>query len=318
MPETKAALDKMVANILSTIGSAKFWITLLMLIGTGLAAYGFQDPLIKAIMAILGVLTGGTFVASKTYQNTHGINAATTAGAPSVALAMSAPDVAIAVATGISEPEPGTNEPPAPAEPSVSFVKDKIEVMTKIANTDQGLKDILRSVVGARIQEQIAHLKAVNPQLGDDAAVMQVVKQYVNVVLTEKQCAAANALLGMPAVIASYQDQNIVNSFIAAWEQGHYDSSKYIIEQQRQSAIRAMSLRIVEEAANRVKNVNLPIADRIKALMEFGIDEYHAGKSDFATAGVGVWVQPFDSNENLVHGGHLETFNPYVLAGIGV
>ncbi len=235
-------------------------------------------------------------------------------------LAVNSPEIAMAVVkqgNGIVLEEPPVDVPPI-AGGSIVTVKDKIEVMTKIANTDKGLKDLARGIVGLRINEQIAHLKQVNLQLGDDEAVKQVVQEYVNVVLTEKQCGAANALLGMPAVIAAHADLNIVNSFIQAWEAGNYNNAAHQINQFRQSTIRAMTLRIVEEVASRVRNANLPLIDRQKALIEFGVGDYHAQKSDFATAGVGVWVQPTDANGNLVHGGHLETFNPYVLAGIEV
>ena len=227
-------------------------------------------------------------------------------------LAITAPEVAIAIIA----PSTIVSETEVLVPVTASMVRDRIDVMTKFANTEQGLKDILRNLVGERIKEQIAHLKQVNPQLGDDAAVMEAVKGYVNIVLNEKQCAAANSILGMPSVIASYVDMTIVNSFIAAWEQGHYDSAPYIVNNMRRDVIRSITLRIIEEAAARVKNGNLPMEQRVLALMEFGLDQYHAEKSDLASVGrIGIWEQPYNSKGELVKGGTLVPFNPYRLIG---
>ncbi len=74
MEETKKALDAMLANIFTVIGSSKFWITVAAMIVAVVGALNLQDPIWKAILAIIGVLTGGGYVASKTYQNTHGAN----------------------------------------------------------------------------------------------------------------------------------------------------------------------------------------------------------------------------------------------------
>lgn len=232
-------------------------------------------------------------------------------------LAVSQPAVALAMVTGDIEPAPIPTAPRVEVAP-VSFVKDKIEVMKKIIWTDQGLEDTLLNLVGDRIKEQTARFKQQNPAIGDDEAVGLVIKQYVGIVLDEKQCNAANAVIGLPAVIASYADYNIEKAWVASWKTGNFNNALYQVEWKRRNLLKAISLRIVEEAGSRVKNQSLPIEERKSALLEFGIDQYHVDKSDFAIAGVAVWNQPLDANGNLVHGGTLVAFDQYGLVGLQV
>jgi len=77
MSNKEILLDKLyglLAKFLDTIGSTKFWFTL---IGMGLAGYaayktGGSIGAILAALAFLGL--PGTYVVAKTYQNTHGEN----------------------------------------------------------------------------------------------------------------------------------------------------------------------------------------------------------------------------------------------------
>lgn len=82
MNKTTQALDEMIANILATLGSSKFWVTIGGMATSIYLAYstGGKEAAIIAGAAAIGLPL--TYVAAKTYQNTHGENAVPAAEAP--------------------------------------------------------------------------------------------------------------------------------------------------------------------------------------------------------------------------------------------
>jgi len=208
------------------------------------------------------------------------------------------------IAPAVSEPTATTTPiaAPMPAEIPVIQVKDTINLAKKIISTDNGLWDFLLGVTSRRIDEQMAHLLMVNPNMKTIDAVKEVVEKYLNIILTQKDCEVINSILGLPAVLSAYKDMSIMEDFKKAWDLGRLP--RYILENFRIGANILIVMQTVGNAAAIVKNDNLPVSERIRGLLAFGLSQKDADKVQFSSGKVTIW------NIN-----HYEDFNPYILAG---
>ena len=108
MNETKNALDQLLAKIITNLSSSKVWFTLLGMVLSAYMGYvvGGKEGLIMALAGALGLPL--TYTVSKTYQNTHGANAApVTNGA-------SPPSPSVAGKPPPTVPEPAASAPATP------------------------------------------------------------------------------------------------------------------------------------------------------------------------------------------------------------
>lgn len=191
---------------------------------------------------------------------------------------------------------------PTQTESPIILVKDTINLAKKVISTDSGLWDFLLGAVSRRIDEQIAHLLMVNPNMKTIDAAKEVVEKYLNTKLTEKDCEVINSILGLPAALSAYKDMSIMEDFKKAWDLGRLP--RYVLENFRIGANTLIIMQTIGDAAAIVKNDNIPVSDRIRGLLAFGLSEKDANKVQFSGGKVIIW------NVN-----HYEDFNPYILAG---
>lgn len=180
----------------------------------------------------------------------------------------SSSDVIVASAPKVSElPETVT-----------SLVKDRVEVAMKVAATDEGMKDVLLGKFQERTKESIKHFSDLNPTIGGIDAAEKVVEDMYKVRLDAKQCSVIQSMIGLPQAIFAKTDQTIMANIIGSWDRDPVGTASNK-EMWRKIAIDWAKTSTIREAADRVKNVMLPMAKRVLALQEFGVSLEDATRS---------------------------------------
>lgn len=194
--------------------------------------------------------------------------------------------------------------------PIVPTFKEKLDGLKAMLNYDT-MWDILAGNLQERISELLQHMLDVNPNLGTLEAIKAVVDKYFNKILTQQDCSNIIAYLGLYPVLTANKDVSIIMTFKAAYQRGIL--RPYQLEGFRNMAILWNAIAIVEEARERVVTEQMEgeslidaFKRRIKALMEFGLNEEDANKTQFKGG-----TSPFIWNKN-----RYETFYPYTLAGL--
>jgi len=185
----------------------------------------------------------------------------------------------------------------------VSLVKDRISAAVKLVSTDTGMWDYFEQSLGDKINTAMKHMLSLNPNMATIDAVRAVVDQYLGIKLSTEQCSTIQGILGLPQVLFAYSDASIFASFKTAAMAGTLPS--WYIEVLRKSAVRNVTLSLVNEAINRVQNDNADIASRKLALQEFGISPSDAERTIFSSGSTVIWYL-----------GGYRAFNGYALAGI--
>jgi hypothetical protein len=179
-------------------------------------------------------------------------------------------------ATMVSVPAfPKASELP---ETVTSLVKDRVEVAMKIAATDEGMKDVLMGKFSQRTKESIKHFSDLNPTIGGLDAAEKVVEDMYKVRLDAKQCAVIQSMIGLPQAIFAKTDETIMANIIGSWDRDPVGTASNK-EMWRKIAIDWAKSSEIREAADRVKNVMLPMDKRVLALMEFGVTPEDAARS---------------------------------------
>jgi hypothetical protein len=193
-------------------------------------------------------------------------------------------------------------------------VKEKIEAGRKLVSTDAGMWAFFFDDLSKRINKEVEHMLMVNPGLGTLDAVKEIVQKYVNVVLTEKDCAAINAFIGLPQVLSAYSDVAIMQSFKESVESGKMTGNPTVMQTFRYAANMRVALNIIEEASARVRNDKLSFEERVVALQEFGISEYDSKKMSASGGSVSIFQSAVPDDPFM--GGRYIPFDPYLLAGM--
>lgn len=148
----------------------------------------------------------------------------------------------------------------------------------KVAATDEGMKDVLLGKFQERTKESIKHFSDLNPTIGGIDAAEKVVEDMYKVRLDAKQCSVIQSMIGLPQAIFAKTDQTIMANIIGSWDRDPVGTASNK-EMWRKIAIDWAKTSTIREAADRVKNVMLPMAKRVLALQEFGVSLEDATRS---------------------------------------
>lgn len=164
-----------------------------------------------------------------------------------------------------------------PSAPT-SLVKDRVEVAMKLAATDEGMWDVLFGRFKQRVGEAVEHMLQLNPSLGTIENAQKAMEEAYKVRLDSKQCGILQSILGLPQAIFAQTDTTILANIKAAIEKDPVGMG-WQKEQWRGIAVQWAKEGTIREAADRVKNVNLPMEKRVAALTEFGVSVEDAARS---------------------------------------
>ncbi len=179
--------------------------------------------------------------------------------------------------------------PPLPVSVT-SLVKDRVAMRVQLASTDEGMWDVLFGKFDQRMKAEVEHFAQLNPNLGGVEAAQKVVDDMYKVRLDAKQCSVIQSMIGLPAAIFAKTDTFILAQIKASIEKSEADAKAsgtpaalaYQRENWRRIAIDNAKEMTINEAADRVKNANLPIKYRELALQEFGMSPEDAHKTQWA------------------------------------
>ncbi len=220
-------------------------------------------------------------------------------------LAITAPEVAIAIASPVSA------TPPIQPTPPISLVKDRIKVARQVYKSWDAAKGFLLGNLKGRFEEAIKRLATNNPNMGKIDAVRQAVLDVIGVKLTDEACAAIGQIPGFHAAVGANADIRIMADLLNVLD--NTPELKYIKDDFTKTAERYAVKDIVDEANLRVVTGQGNATSKL-ALLEFSFQPWQIEK--FLWPGgkyVKAWhsLTPEASTTYMYY-----DFDPYMFAGV--
>jgi len=331
----KEALSNVVVKIINTIFSTKF---LGLVLVEGLAAFtAFQDG--ASITQVLGGIVAAlvAFIGYTKYKTSQNIaylqNGKTTPVANKSSVV--APSAPVIVSEGDSTSTPQNwqviYQPVSPLAaypksvrsskyasvlarvlppvPQPSLVKDRVATALEFCESDRGFKDVLTNRFQERYMSALERMLSMHPEFDSIEAIQEAFKEYLGVVLTPKQCANVQSILGLRWAVTSLTDSTIMANKIASWERDPIGTAYQKVNWQKRAKDYTIE-GIINEAVDRVRDGKSPVTERRTALAEFGYNEKEVKKTMFAGSGVrfyhiipggeGGTFQEWDEGENIL------------------
>lgn len=287
-------MSKIKDSLATAISSQKFWFTLLGMAGAGITAYlnqGNATAVILAMITFLGLPT--TFVAAKTYQNTHGVNS---------------PEV---IAETIKQ-----ESIPVPVEaPKILTIRERIVSARKMYSIWDNAKMLLLGTFKDRFESALKRLVLLNPNIKNVEAARQAIEEITGVCLDEKTCAAISGQPGMLGAVGANADIKIISDLLDAIDR--MPELAYKKAEFTEVAIRYAIQNIIFDAIVRIQNgirantsEGFTVAKNV--LKEFGLTDWQINKSEFSGAQVKIWYSTTGQKDSY----QLVDFDAYELANV--